>query len=421
MGAPRIHFFAVLIVFSCALPAFSLNFYQRSATPGEAVETSSGIGRRLLQSAANTSQSPGPAVALNATANGFVYKASLVYPVFPALFVFGDSLVDTGNIVILDPESSAKGYPNGVTPGGRLNVTGRPCNGPNTVDYLAEFLGLPFGDPILLPGGNFFYGANFASAGSGALNSTGNPKTAMPLFNQTQLFAKFVQDSATYWRTSAAAADVTPRFPHPDAFGSALYVFATGGNDLRNFVQVLTNPAGLAQAVLASIRSAVTDTYALGARNILIANVPPAHCAPALRNLSPTGTCFASIAPVVQTLSAGFDPLVQQLGAALPNATVLLGDLYNFTSDAIAYPAAFGLTVADRACCGAGGPANVATPCSAPGFSVCDDPDRSLFWDGLHGTTAFYRLVAREILAGSTYVRPNNLLDEFVKTKLLKV
>ncbi|GAQ82584.1 hypothetical protein KFL_001160180 [Klebsormidium nitens] len=361
----------------------------------------------------------GQAAATNAAANGFVYKASTAYPFLPALFVFGDSLVDTGNIVLLDPRSSAKGYPNGVTPGGRLNVTGRPCNGPNTVDYLAEFLGLPFGDPILLPGGNFFYGANFASAGSGALNSTGDPKTAIPLYNQTQLFAKLVQDSAAYWSSAAAAADVTPRFPRPDAFASALYVFATGGNDLKDAVRALTDPAGFAQAVLTSIGTAVTETYALGARSFLLSNVPPIDCAPAVRNLSADGACFAPLAAAVQTLSAGFDPLVQQLGAALPNATFLLADLYNFTRDAIGYPAAFGLTVADRACCGGGGPANVVTPCGSPGFTVCDDPNQSLFWDGLHGTTAFYRLVAREIFAGSTYVRPHNLLDAFVRTKLL--
>lgn len=65
----------------------------------------------------------------------FVEAAALV----PAMFVFGDSLVDVGNNNYLNFSSpKANFYPNGIDfPTGK--PTGRFCNGKNPADFLGMF------------------------------------------------------------------------------------------------------------------------------------------------------------------------------------------------------------------------------------------------------------------------------------------
>ncbi|XP_024543345.1 GDSL esterase/lipase At1g71691 [Selaginella moellendorffii] len=75
----------------------------------------------------------------------------------PALFAFGDSLVDAG-------DNAHVGYPYGVDfPGGQAS---RFCNGRLLVEYIAYFQA----------GNNILQGANFGSAGSGILSQTHTEK-----------------------------------------------------------------------------------------------------------------------------------------------------------------------------------------------------------------------------------------------------
>ena len=54
----------------------------------------------------------------------------------PAMFVFGDSLLDPGNNNNLATLAKANYFPNGIDfPGG---VTGRYCNGRTVADYLGK-------------------------------------------------------------------------------------------------------------------------------------------------------------------------------------------------------------------------------------------------------------------------------------------
>jgi len=92
-----------------------------------------------------------------------------------AFFVFGDSLVDSGNNNYLATTARADSPPYGVDyPTHR--ATGRFSNGRNVPDIISEYLGaepvLPYLSPHL-DGHKLLGGANFASAGVGILNDTG--------------------------------------------------------------------------------------------------------------------------------------------------------------------------------------------------------------------------------------------------------
>ncbi|XP_019084193.1 PREDICTED: GDSL esterase/lipase 7-like [Camelina sativa] len=105
------------------------------------------------------------------------------HPLAPAFFVFGDSLVDSGNNNYIPTLARANYFPYGIDFG---FPTGRFCNGRTVVDYGATYLGLPLVPPYLSPlsiGQNSLRGVNYASAAAGILDETGQHYGARTTFN----------------------------------------------------------------------------------------------------------------------------------------------------------------------------------------------------------------------------------------------
>lgn len=91
------------------------------------------------------------------------------------MFVFGSSLVDTGNNNFLQTTTRADFLPYGIDfPGG---PSGRFTNGKNVVDLIGDHLHLPSIPPFSSPatkGAAIVRGVDFASGGSGILDTTGS-------------------------------------------------------------------------------------------------------------------------------------------------------------------------------------------------------------------------------------------------------
>ncbi|CAJ2659030.1 unnamed protein product [Trifolium pratense] len=98
-------------------------------------------------------------------------------PLFSAIFVFGDSLVDNGNNNKLHSIAKANYMPYGIDfQGVNPSPTGRFSNGKTIVDFLGEMVGIPLLPPfadIIEQNIDISRGVNFASASSGILNETG--------------------------------------------------------------------------------------------------------------------------------------------------------------------------------------------------------------------------------------------------------
>ncbi|KAK0577092.1 hypothetical protein LWI29_027721 [Acer saccharum] len=96
-------------------------------------------------------------------------------PLVPALFVFGDSLVDDGNNNFLSSIAKANYYPYGVDFDFGV-PTGRFSNGKNFIDFIARMMGVayppPFADPNTV-GTRLLGGVNYASAAAGILDESG--------------------------------------------------------------------------------------------------------------------------------------------------------------------------------------------------------------------------------------------------------
>jgi len=163
----------------------------------------------------------------------------LVLPVkadssFSNLFIFGDSMSDTGNLASIIGDFPPAYYNN------------RMSNGPVAVEILGDKLGLPTDASLYLVGQNA--GSNYAVASAKA---GGN--AALDLNPQVNAFL------------------VAHEFSAPE---DALYVMFIGGNDVRNLRNVQDSrlvKAALKNAV-GTIKQNIERLISAGARHILVMN-----------------------------------------------------------------------------------------------------------------------------------------------------
>ena len=117
--------------------------------------------------------------------------------------------------------------------------------------------------------------------------------------------------------------------------------------------------------------------------------------------VTPAVRAVAAVTPGVDVLGAatalsfgfrqGLDATLAQLRAALPGIDIVRFDAFTEISNIIANPARFGLN-------------DVTTACIKPNVPPfqCQQPDRHLFWDGIHPTRAGHAIAA--VLVGKALV-----------------
>lgn len=279
------------------------------------------------------------------------------------MFIFGDSLSDTGMVF------AATG---GTFPPSPPAFAGRFSDGPVWVEYLAAGLGHASASTAFAFGGH-----NFAIGGArtGADGSFG-PGTGI----LGQLFG-------LYAPSFGAAADP-----------SALYVVAAGGNDLRD--AAATGNVAIGSSAAGNVLFAVQTLVGWGARHILVTNGPSVGLAPEVVNFDPVSgdpprivlnpnyvaDAAAAQAAFNGTLGAGL-ALIESATAGLDiTAFDLAGALDAVGLDALLNSGAtYGLT-------GTGG------YCFIPGLFQTETCDKSVFWDNLHPTGAVHAIVGAAAL-----------------------
>ncbi|XP_062220244.1 GDSL esterase/lipase At5g03810-like [Phragmites australis] len=310
----------------------------------------------------------------------------------PAVYVFGDSTVDVGNNQYL-PGNSALQLPYGIDfPHSRS--TGRFSNGYNVADFIAKLLGFKRSPPAYLsltPRTSRqitrgLRGANYASGGSGILDTTGNTIT---LTKQIEYFAatksKMVANSGG---KGSLAVD--------ELLSKSLFLISDGGNDMFAFLsqnRTASEVPSFYADLLSNYTRHVQELYELGARRFGIVDVPPLGCVPLLRASSPDGA--SRCVDGANALARGFNDALRALLAdltgsgALPGARYSVGSSYDVVSYFTANSGAAGFREVASACCG-GGRLNAQTGCT-PNATYCADRGEYLFWDGVHGTQAASR------------------------------
>jgi phospholipase/lecithinase/hemolysin len=280
------------------------------------------------------------------------------------IYVFGDSLSDTGNAwkIIEDfPRENIKDLPTEIQSlfeANRLNehyFEGRYSNGLLWVDYLASKLGVAE-DAI----------SNFAVGG--ATTGTNNLVNAAihPLLNAPGLQQQVESFTAN----------------NPSADSDALYIVWAGVND---YLDGVTDPT----TTLDNLSMIVTSLVNAGAKNILVGDLPDYGHFPVSVDTSNSRFPGRFDSSIVSGLSS----VIKAHNSALPKTLNFLRqslgsdiNLIPFQTSAlfdeiISSPGNFNLT-------------NVTNACVTSPDTVCNNPDEYLFWDNTHPTTVAHRLVA---------------------------
>jgi phospholipase/lecithinase/hemolysin len=266
---------------------------------------------------------------------------------YTGLVAFGDSLTDTGN------RYAATG---GTDPTSPPYDAGRWTDGLLWVEHLAAGLGLPAPAPSAL-GGTDYASADAGTALSGYAHN-GSPNIG------TQITA--------YLST------------HPAIDGDQLFVIWGGTNDLGP--HSTPDPA----AAVANLMAEISELASAGAKQFLVPNLMPLGEVPSVRKLGPQAmTQYDALAVQFNTeLAAAEDHLEASLGVKIHQL-----DVYSLVEQVIGNPVEFGITdVIDQAKSGDEGDPGVVAP----------NPDQYLFWDNIHPTETFQRLLGTQaILAAS--------------------
>jgi outer membrane lipase/esterase len=286
---------------------------------------------------------------------------------FTGMFVFGDSLSDSGN------NAAVIGSAPGQVITGNTYVPTQPyglnayTNGTTWVNTVAAGLGLPLGAvPSLATGGNYAYGG----AKTVLDGSTGNfpPSATTQLTGTGNVLQPYLQGYLT---------------GKPSVPSTALYVIAIGGNDVRDLsVAVATGaqpPTAIAAAAAAyatAVGSMVDALQAKGAQRIVVWDTPNVGKTPAALAGGPS---FSGLAT---NISSAFNAALFARMSTEP-ASVSVFDVFGITNTIIANPGAYGLTNVTDAC----------------GAVLGCNPSQSLFWDGIHPTSAGHALIASAMLA----------------------
>ncbi len=258
---------------------------------------------------------------------------------FSKIVTFGDSLSDTGYAYELT---------GGLFPPSPPNAVGRVGDGALWVERLATMLCMNLGVED-----------QFAVAG--ARTDTGNFNT---YFGLAMLANTGLQSQVATYLQASGPAGADPHALHTIWIGpNDLFTTLTFGGDMNLTVQ---------QAVQNTAQAVVT-LHSRGARHILVVNLPDLGLTPFGLSL---GQMFsAQLSSLTDAYNAG---LQQALGAleAAGIRTIRL-DSARLIRDIVANPAAFGLL-------------NVTGQASVTG----ENPNKYLFWDQIHPTSAGHRAVA---------------------------
>jgi phospholipase/lecithinase/hemolysin len=323
---------------------------------------------------------------------GAALGASLTTPLLPGaalagvpslskLFVFGDSLSDSGNA--------------GVLTGGTFTplpyIGNRASNGPVAVEYLWQNFNP--GDNTFLPSRSG--GTNYAVLGAttgtennvAASNPIGSPlnlafdnqgnalqlntfKTNTPTFNpNTSLFLVWLfPNDVFYFRSTSSNPNI------PGATGNTVGTYSgtdgtVGGATYNTIAPLAVN----------NVLGTINELATAGARNFLVVNSPDLGNTPAFLS--------TPLQPLMSSLSTSFnnslESEINSLISSNPQLDIELFQLDDFFNSIIANPASYGLSNVNQACL-----ANT-TPCS--------NPSSYLFWDQLHPTTQAHSLIGEAL------------------------
>jgi phospholipase/lecithinase/hemolysin len=298
----------------------------------------------------------------------FIFLLAVLFPTLaPAMsvnniFVFGDSLSDGGNV---------------------YNVTGssfppppyaqRFSNGPVAVEQLASMAGINL-LPSTLGGTNFAFGGAATGVVAGTANID-NYLAAPPASPLAFLNGTGIQNQTNQFIASGINFDPN----------QTLFVLWGGPNDIFTWLDGYSSEtinqvvAGAIDHIVESIKALYTD----GAEYFLIPDMVDLGKTPFGKNQGSGGQAFLS------QISSSFNTFLGQKLDAIVGPNIFRPDVNNLLQLVQANPLAYGFDNAIDACL------------NTAAATLCQNPDRYLFWDGVHPTKQGHALIAGEFYSSA--------------------
>ncbi|KAE8125526.1 hypothetical protein FH972_020321 [Carpinus fangiana] len=355
--------------------------------------------------------------ALNVLAASFLilFLSSLIKlleaQMVPAMFVFGDSLVDVGNNNYLKLSLAKADFPHNGVDFPTKKPTGRFTNGKNAADFLAEKVGLPTSPPYLslLSSSNqnnasFLTGVSFASGGAGIFDGTDERyRQSLPLTKQVDYFSAVCEDLKQELGSSGAQ----------ELLSKSLVAVVIGSNDIFGYpdssgVRKNNTPQQYADSMALALKDQLKRIHDYGARKFVIAGVGAIGCCPSQRNKNKTEECNEETNSLSVKYNEALTSMLQGLKSELEDITYSYMNTYSVLQNIIQKPSTYGFTEVKAACCGLGD-LNAKVAC-LPIATYCSNRRDHVFWDLYHPTEAAHSIIADQIFDGpSQYTFPLNV------------
>ncbi|KAH7568840.1 hypothetical protein JRO89_XS06G0059700 [Xanthoceras sorbifolium] len=330
-------------------------------------------------------------------AQAYVEKQRAWNNTVSAIYVFGDSTVDSGNNNYINTA-----FRSDFSPYGRDFVnqmpTGRFTNGRLTTDFIASYVGVkdyipPYLDPTL----------------SIEELMTGNVIDIPKQLEYFKEYTKRLEQAIGKQRVDKH-------------IKKAVFIISAGTNDFvvnyfalpirrKTYTTVSSYQQFLLQNAKNFIQDILQDLWEEGARNIIVSGLPPMGCLPVVITLNSDNAilqrgCIEKYSTVAREFNLMLQNEVNLMHFGLANlgAKIYLIDIYRPLTDMIQVPSKHGFDEVESGCCGSGY-MEAGFLCNAKSY-VCPDASKYVFWDSIHPTEKTYNIVFRDIL---------NIIDAIIR------
>ncbi|CAN8259347.1 unnamed protein product [Cochlearia groenlandica] len=315
----------------------------------------------------------------------------------PALIVFGDSIMDTGNnndiptLLKANFPPYGQDFPNGVP-------TGRFSDGRVPSDIIADKLGIaktlpPYLGSNLKPN-DLLKGVIFASGGSGYDPLTSQLLAVIPMKDQLKYFQEYLS------KIKQNFGEEKVKF----ILEKSVFLIVSSSNDLAEtyLARSLQFNRNSYAEYLANLASQfIKELSGLGAKNIGVFSGVPVGCVPAQRTLfgGLNRDCYEDLNNMALHFNTILSSNIDALKKELPSSNKLVFiDVYETLLDIIQNPLKYGFQVADKGCCGTGR-IELVELCNKFTPFTCTDPSTHVFFDAYHPSEKAYQIITDKLLA----------------------
>ncbi|CAK8530823.1 unnamed protein product [Lathyrus sativus] len=302
----------------------------------------------------------------------------------PCVFIFGDSLSDSGNNNNLPTSQKSNYKPYGID--FPIGPTGRFTNGRTSIDIITQLLGFekfipPFANTN---GSDILKGVNYASGGAGIRNETSKARgfvvsLGLQLTNHRVIVSQI--------SSRLGSLDKAQQY-----LNKCLYYVNIGSNDYINnyFLPQLYptshiySPQQYAEALIQELSLNLLALHGIGARKFVLVGMGLLGCTPhAIFNHGTNGSCVEEENVHAFIFNAKLKSLVNHFLKFLADSKFI------FINSTLESDGRNGFAVSNAPCC----PSKISGEC-IPEERPCYNRSEYVFWDEFHPTEARNLLTA---------------------------